>query len=112
MTLKRKTSSTIPFGYRESDVEGFLEPIENEIQALSETKEHIMNGSLSLRGAAEQLEYDTGRKISAEGLRKLVNKDKNKIKGLLDKHDVWCFFNKRKYYKRYTKLLYCYFKRR
>ena len=112
MTLKRKTSSTIPFGYRESDVEGFLEPIENEIQALSETKEHIMNGSLSLRGAAEQLEYDTGRKISAEGLRKLVHKDKNKIKGLLDKHDVWCFFNKRKYYKRYTKLLYCYFKRR
>ena len=88
MTLKRKTSSTIPFGYRESDVEGFLEPIENEIQALSETKEHIMNGALSLRGAAEQLEYDTGRKISAEGLRKLVHKDRNKIKGLLDKHDV------------------------
>ena len=88
MTLKRKTSSTIPFGYRESDVEGFLEPIENEIKALMETKEHIVNGSLSLRGAAEQLEYDTGRKISAEGLRKLVHKDRNKIKGLLDKHDV------------------------
>ena len=87
MTLKRKTSSTIPFGYRESDVEGFLEPIENEIQALTETKEHTMNGSLSLRGAAEQLEYDTGRKISAEGLRKLVNKDKNKIKGLLDRQE-------------------------
>ena len=46
-----------------------------------------MNGSLSLRGAAEQLEYDTGRKISAEGLRKLVNKDKNKIKGLLDRQE-------------------------
>ena len=88
MTLKRRTTSTIPFGYRESDVEGFLEPIDGQLEALQETKEHIMNGSLSLRGAAEQLEYDTGRKISAEGLRKLVHKDKNKIKGLLDKHDV------------------------
>ena len=87
MTLKRKTSSTIPFGYRESDVEGFLEPIDGQLEALQETKEHIMNGSLSLRGAAEQLEYDTGRKISAEGLRKLVNKDRNKIKGLLDRQE-------------------------
>ena len=83
MELKRKTSSTIPFGYRESDVEGFLEPIENEIQALSETKEHIMNGSLSLRGAAEQLSYKTGRSISAVGLKKIV--DKERQKGLLDK---------------------------
>ena len=80
MTLKRRTTSTIPFGYRESDVEGFLEPIDGQLEALQETKEHIMNGSLSLRGAAEQLEYDTGRKISAEGLRKLVNKDRNKQK--------------------------------
>ena len=88
MTLKRRTTSTIPFGYRESEaVEGFLEPIENEIKALTETKEHIVNGSLSLRGAAEQLEYDTGRKISAEGLRKLVHKDRNKIKGLLDRQE-------------------------
>ena len=87
MELKRKTSSTIPFGFRESNVEGFLEPIENEIKALTETKEHIVNGSLSIRGAAEKLEYDTGRKISAEGLRKLVHKDRNKIKGILDRQE-------------------------
>ena len=61
MTLKRRTTSTIPFGYRESDVEGFLEPIDGQLEALQETKEHIMNGSLSLRGAAEQLSYKTGR---------------------------------------------------
>ena len=84
MELKRKTSSTIPFGYRESNVEGFLEPIENEIKALAETKEHILNGSLSLRGAAEQLHYNTGRTISAQGLKKIV--DKERIKGLLDRH--------------------------
>jgi len=85
MTLKRRTTSTIPFGYRESEtVEGFLEPIENEIKALAETKEHIMNGSLSLRGA-EQLEYSTGRRISAQGLKKIV--DKERTKGLLDRRE-------------------------
>ena len=47
LELKRRTTSTIPFGYRESEaVEGFLEPIETEIKALRETKEHIMNLSL------------------------------------------------------------------
>jgi hypothetical protein len=86
LELKRRTTSTIPFGYRESEaVEGFLEPIENEIKALKETKEHIMNGSLSLRGAAEQLEYSTGRRISAQGLKKIV--DKERTKGLLDRRE-------------------------
>jgi hypothetical protein len=42
-----------------------------------------MNGSLSLRGAAEQLSYKTGRSISAVGLKKIV--DKERQKGLLDK---------------------------
>lgn len=83
MTLKRRTTSTIPFGYRESNVEGFLEPINEQLDALKETKEHIINGSLSLRGAAEQLSYSTGRKISAVGLKKIV--DKERKKGLLDK---------------------------
>ena len=83
MTLKRRTTSTIPFGYRESDVEGFLEPIDGQLEALQETKEHIMNGSLSLRGAAEQLSYKTGRSISAVGLKKIV--DKERQTGLLDK---------------------------
>ena len=83
MTLKRRTTSTIPFGYRESDVAGFLEPIDTELKALEETSDYILNGSLSLRGAAEQLTYSTGRKISAVGLKKIV--DKERKKGLLDK---------------------------
>jgi len=44
-----------------------------------------MNGSLSLRGAAEQLEYSTGRRISAQGLKKIV--DKERTKGLLDRRE-------------------------
>jgi hypothetical protein len=69
VTLKRRTTSTIPFGYRESDVEGFLEPIDGQLEALQETK--------------EQLSYKTGRSISAVGLKKIV--DKERQKGLLDK---------------------------
>ena len=43
MLTKRKTS-TIPFGYRESDEKGFLEPIPEQIKELEETKKHILNG--------------------------------------------------------------------
>ena len=83
MTLKRRTTSTIPFGYRESDVAGFLEPIDTELKALEETSDYILNGSLSLRGASEQLEHTTGRRISEKGLKKIV--DKKRKKGLLDR---------------------------
>ena len=83
MTLKRRTTSTIPFGFRESDVAGFLEPIDTELNALEEPSDYILTGSLSLRGASEQLEHTTGRRISAQGLKKIV--DKKRKKGLLDR---------------------------
>ncbi len=76
---KRKTSSTIPFGYKQSEqMDGFIEPIPEQLSALEETKEYIMNGALSLRGAAEQLEHKTGRSISAVGLKKIVDKERKK----------------------------------
>ena len=76
--LKKRTTSTIPFGYKESDEKGFLEPIESELTALKETKQHILDGSLSLRGASEQLEHKTGRKLSFISKKKIVDKDRNK----------------------------------
>ena len=85
MLTKRKTS-TIPFGYKEASEKGFLEPIPEQIKELEETKKHIINGSLSLRGAAEQLEHKTGRKISYVGLKKIF--DKSRVKSLLDKRNV------------------------
>lgn len=85
MLTKRKTS-TIPFGYKEANEKGFLEPIPEQLQELEQTKKHIINGSLSLRGASEQLEHKTGRKISYVGLKKIV--DKSRVKGLLDKREV------------------------
>ncbi len=79
VTYKRKTSSTIPFGYKQSeDMDGFMEPIPEQLSALEETKEHIKIGALSLRGAAEQLHYKTGRSISAVGLKKIVDKERKK----------------------------------
>mgnify|MGYP006923114613 CR=1 FL=1 len=49
MTLKRRTTSTIPFGYKQSEeVNGFLEPIPEQLEALEEVKGYILNGSLSL----------------------------------------------------------------
>ena len=84
---KRKTSSTIPFGYKQSEsMEGFMEPVPEQLSALEEAKGHIINGALSLRGAAEQLQYRTGRSISAVGLKKIVDKEKIKEKSLLSKH--------------------------
>ena len=86
MTLKRRTTSTIPFGYKQSEeVNGFLEPIPEQLEALEEVKGYILNGSLSLRGAAEQLQYKTGKGMSAVGLKKIVDKERNK-NGLLSKH--------------------------
>ena len=86
MTLKRRTTSTIPFGYKQSEeVNGFLEPIPEQLEALEEVKGYILNGSLALRGAAEQLQYKTGRGMSAVGLKKIVDKERNK-NGLLSKH--------------------------
>ena len=86
MALKRRTTSTIPFGYKESEeVQGFLEPIPEQLEALEEVKGYILNGSLSRRGAAEQLQYKTGRGMSAVGLKKIVDKERSK-NGLLSKH--------------------------
>ena len=57
--------------------------IDNIKNITKETKQHILDGSLSLRGASEQLEHKTGRKISYVGLKKIVDKDKTKA--LLDR---------------------------
>ena len=47
MTLKRRTTSTIPFGYKTSEQhEGFYEPVESELNALDETAQHVQNKAL------------------------------------------------------------------
>jgi len=88
MTNKR-TSSTIPYGYKLTE-DKTLEPVEKEINALKDAKEGVKAGAFSLRGAVEILEHQTGRKLSAMGLKKIIDKDTNrpspaKPNGLLTK---------------------------
>ena len=74
---KRKTSSTIPFGYKEvEDKQGYIEDIPEQLESLDKAKKNILNGALSLRGAAELIEFETGRSISAVGLKKIVDKER------------------------------------
>ena len=83
-----RSSSTIPFGYKLKEDNKTLEPIEKEINALKEMKDSVKAGAFSLRGAVEIMESQTGRSLSAMGLKKIIDKDSSKQKpttGLLSK---------------------------
>ena len=85
-------SSTIPFGYKLGEDNKTLEVVDKEVSALKEMKDGVKSGAFSLRGAVEILEHQTGRKLSAMGLKKIIDKDKPEPKvesrGLLSKN-VW-----------------------
>jgi len=71
--IKRKTS-TIPFGYQVSKIEGYLEPINEQLEALDVAEAMINNQEVSLRDAAYWLTAETGRYISHVGLKQYVDK--------------------------------------
>ena len=73
----KRSSSTIPFGYRLKE-DNTLEPIDKELSVLKEMKDGVKAGAFSLRVAVEILESQTGRKLSAMGLKKIIDKDKLK----------------------------------
>tara|TARA_B100000900_G_C20565108_1_gene710703 strand:- start:1028 stop:1288 length:261 start_codon:yes stop_codon:yes gene_type:complete len=73
----KRSSSTIPFGYKLKE-DNTLEPIDKELSVLKEMKDGVKAGAFSLRGAVEILESQTGRKLSAMGLKKIIDKDKLK----------------------------------
>jgi hypothetical protein len=71
----RRTSSTIPFGYElDEHFEGYLKPIENELQMLDEVAEAVFHGEISLGIGVDWLEAETGRRMSRPGLKKHVDK--------------------------------------
>ena len=85
--MNKRRSSTIPYGYKLKE-DKTLEPIEKEIKALDDAKEGVKAGAFSLRGAVEIMESQTGRSLSAMGLKKIIDKDSTKEKpttGLLSK---------------------------
>ena len=75
-TQETRKSSTIPYGYKLDDDTKTLLPIEKELEAYTKAKTYLQ--SCSYREVATWLEATTGRKISAQGLRKKVLGDSEK----------------------------------
>lgn len=73
----RRSSSTIPFGYKldENNTE-LLNPIPEQLEELDKMITMINDKTLSLREASLFLEHKTGRFISHMGLKKIADKRK------------------------------------
>ena len=69
----RRSSSTIPFGYKlnESDNQ-MLEPVAKELEVLDKVLPLIRDKTLSLRDGSMWLTHETGRSISHMGLKKIA----------------------------------------
>ena len=73
--LKRRTSSTIPFGYELSETDNeYQQPVEDQLEALEAVEEMVVKEQISLRDGCYWLENHTGRKISPAGLKKIIDK--------------------------------------
>ena len=77
----RRTSSTIPFGYRLSKDPQYLEAVPEEQEELEHIKDLVRSKALSLRDGADWLSFSTGRKISHVGLKKIIDKDARRLEG-------------------------------
>jgi len=71
----KKKSVTVPFGYKLSNIQGYLKPISSQLEELNKTLRNIYNKKLSLREASVLLSEKTGRKISHVSLKKYLDKD-------------------------------------
>jgi len=71
----RRSSSTIPFGYKldEGNVE-LLTPVQEQREALDKIVPMIKDKVISLREGSLYLESITGRKLSHMGLKKIADK--------------------------------------
>ena len=70
--LRKKVARVVPFGYRESEKENYLEPIQEEIDALEQARKYIKGSSY--REVADWIFRKTGRKLTGMGLRKVLNR--------------------------------------
>ena len=75
--IKRKTS-TIPFGYESSEIEGYLKPVPAQLEALEVAEDLVASESISLRDACDWIEFKTKRSITAAGLKKHIDKEYGK----------------------------------
>tara|TARA_R110002153_G_scaffold165593_1_gene318086 strand:+ start:612 stop:911 length:300 start_codon:yes stop_codon:yes gene_type:complete len=82
--IKRKTS-TIPFGYETSEIEGYFKPISEEIEALKVAEDLVAGESISLRDACDWIEFKTHRSITPAGLKKHIDKKYGKREQRLER---------------------------
>ena len=82
--IKRKTS-TIPFGYESSEVEGYLKPVPDQIEALEVAEDLVTAESISLRDACDWIEFKNHRSITPAGLKKHIDKKYGKREQRLER---------------------------
>jgi hypothetical protein len=70
----KKKGVTIPFGYEQSEIKGYLKPIPKQQELLLKYITLVQEKKSSLREAAEQLSIEADRKISHVGLSKIIKK--------------------------------------
>ena len=71
---KKRTTSTIPFGYQFDDKTGYLKPVPEELTILKEVSAAVFHGEISLGVGVDWLEAETGKSMSRPGLKKYVDK--------------------------------------
>tara|TARA_R110001592_G_scaffold357581_1_gene661075 strand:+ start:560 stop:808 length:249 start_codon:yes stop_codon:yes gene_type:complete len=77
LNRRQKLSSVIPFGYEISEENPkMLNEIPEQLKALSEIKGLVSEKTLSLREGSAWLEYQTGRKLSHQGLKKIIDAER------------------------------------
>ena len=69
---KRRSSSTIPFGYELAQDNKTLKPIESELESLKNIAKLVQDEVLSLREGSLWIENETGRSLSHTGLKKII----------------------------------------
>lgn len=69
---KRRSSSTIPFGYELSEDNKTLKPIDTQLEVLKNVSSMVKEGILSLREGSLWIEHKTGRSLSHTGLKKII----------------------------------------
>jgi len=75
MEIMRRTSSTIPFGYKlNEDNTELLDVVPEELAALDKIIPMIKDKSISLREGSVWLTHETGRSISHMGLKKIADR--------------------------------------
>ena len=72
-TKIKKKAKTIPFGFKSAEDPAYLEPVQEELDALQQAEKYLK--TCSLRETASWLHRKTGRYISHVGLKKRISRN-------------------------------------